>query len=494
MRRVRAVAAEVLQDTTGEGLVAVSLAVLAGRSQVEPLRVPLQNPPLLPLEHLEPEVFERLVAEMAARQDNLGVQFYGRRGQKQYGLDIVERRPDRQRWLYQVKRHQELTPSLIRQAVRAYAGPPRRGNSRLAPRLFAPSRFVVVTSAQLERDTANVDTVDALQDEYADDLEIEVWGAEAVGRKLRDAQNLVFAVFGEAWAKAWCGFAPPSVSQAAPLSLGLVDTPIAVVGHSALGVSLQALHDDAEQALSTGDPAQAARLYGVLAQALDDAHFPGHAARMRAQQAAAATAAGDAAGSFTLRFQLVLDEVLRGDTTERGLSRQMTDAAAAAGAVPQAKCTVLRHLLGWYEQGSELAETVPALQEICAAGDEDAALLCCLVLEQAVVDGLFDFDPPHSVVVEGDDDLPRLLGELRQVAGDVSSADVIVRARLACALADASLTAACSPQQVQKTYGGLLQDAGAGRYRHARGLVAARGAHAFAVRGDLDRAEALLQQ
>ncbi|MFF7159616.1 hypothetical protein [Streptomyces sp. NPDC008139] len=172
----------------------------------------------------------------------------------------------------------------------------------------------------------------------------------------------------------------------------------------------------------------------------------------------------------------------------------MAEAAQAAGPVQVAKHVVVRHVLSWYDNGSELAETVPALREITDAQDTDAALLCCLVLEQALVDGLYDFAPPRSIMVETDDDLPGLLASLRQISSGPSTKDVVIRARLACALADASLTADSSPARVEDVYGSLLQDAAAGRHRHARGLIAARGAHAFAVHGAPERAQTLWQQ
>ena len=166
---------------TGASLdeVEISFPTLAGRSQVTPLPVPLQNPALLPLSDLDPEVLERLVAEIVSRQDNRGVQFYGRRGQKQYGLDVLEREKTGTRSLYQVKRYQQIDPTGIREAVEEYAGPARGAGFDGSPRRFDPQRFVVVTSASLDADTANVDEVDRLQGVYDGDLEIEVWGAEA---------------------------------------------------------------------------------------------------------------------------------------------------------------------------------------------------------------------------------------------------------------------------------------------------------------------------
>lgn len=92
-----------VDEWTGDENFRLTLVELAGRTQQSPLPIPLQNPIQLPLAALESEVFERLVAEMVSRQYNLGVQFYGRRGQAQYGLDIVEREPDSRRSLYQVE-------------------------------------------------------------------------------------------------------------------------------------------------------------------------------------------------------------------------------------------------------------------------------------------------------------------------------------------------------------------------------------------------------
>lgn len=196
---------------TGDGsVVKLTLAQLTRNRQSLQLPTPFQNPPLLPFNDLDPEVFERVVAEVVSRRHNLGVQFYGRRGQKQYGLDIVEREPSQRRSLYQVKRYQEITDKLLREAVQTYAGPVRGTDFCGEPRRFDPYRFVVVTSAQTENDTNTVDALAKLQDEYTGDLVIEAWGAEALGRALRDAHHLVVAVFGPHWGlRRFAGSRPP---------------------------------------------------------------------------------------------------------------------------------------------------------------------------------------------------------------------------------------------------------------------------------------------
>ncbi|MGW0095313.1 hypothetical protein ACWDWS_41105 [Streptomyces sp. NPDC003328] len=470
------------EELAGGDYISVSLAELSGRVQPPLVSVPVQNPKRLPLTELDPETFEWLIAEMVSRQDNRGVQFYGRSGQKQHGLDVVAREPDQRRSLYQVKRYQELTVSRIKEAVETYAGAPRPKGHTDPPRLFDPYRFVVVTSAEFDSDTARVDSVSDLQDAYAGDLEIEFWGAEAVGRKLRDATNLVAAVFGEVWAKAWCGVLPARSDVAAPKPLGLVSGPVTVLG-------LQSLEDDARA--SESEPAHAARLYGQLADALTQGNFPGHAAQVRARQAQMARAAGDADAAFDLLFDLQLDEVLRGQSSARTGS---LEALAPEASQPRAaKWTILECVADWYEQGSRLPRTLPALRELMGAADHQAGLLCCLVLEQALVDELYD-GPASSLVVDAEDVSPALLDELRELADRADSRDVFIRARLACAVADASLRLDSSPEDVQAVYSPLVSAAGAGRYQQARGLITSRAARAFALRGAPDRAEELWNQ
>jgi hypothetical protein len=115
------------------------------------------------------------------------VQFYGRSGQGQHGLDIVERERAGSRSLYQVKRYQELSATKLREAVQEYSGSPRAADYDGPKRPFDPRRFVLVTSAKLDQDTRSVDELAKLQDEYEGDIQVDAWGAEALSRMLRDA-------------------------------------------------------------------------------------------------------------------------------------------------------------------------------------------------------------------------------------------------------------------------------------------------------------------
>jgi hypothetical protein len=114
-------------------------------------------------------------------------------------------------------------------------------------------------------------------------------------------------------------------------------------------------------------------------------------------------------------------------------------------------------------------------------------------LEQALVDGWFDFDPPPSLVTpEGN--TADLLGRLRQCADCLSCGDVVIRAQLACALADAGLTERSTAADTDTAFTPLLRRACAGRYMRAAGLVFARAARAFVTHGDTARAIDLWRQ
>jgi hypothetical protein len=161
---------------------------------------PTQNP-RLPLEELPPETFERLCAELVDNEAVSGeVHIYGRRGQKQYGIDIVQFRSGLQgeplvpSHVYQVKRYQEITPAELRTAVELYAKSHR----------FKAQKFTVMTSASTE-ETSLLDELGKLKEEFAGRFEIELDGPTNIQNRLRRHATTVRAVFGKAMAEALCG-------------------------------------------------------------------------------------------------------------------------------------------------------------------------------------------------------------------------------------------------------------------------------------------------
>jgi hypothetical protein len=130
----------------------------------EPLEPPIAAPASLPLDQLAPPVFERLIAEVAARVDGIGrLRIYGRSGQRQHGLDIWGGPVDH-RSVYQVRRIRRLTVARLRKAVEDYAksydSPPTATPSAEAspapsesPR-FQARRFVLAVGCEVPRDHA----------------------------------------------------------------------------------------------------------------------------------------------------------------------------------------------------------------------------------------------------------------------------------------------------------------------------------------------------
>ena len=105
------------------GAVRLTLPQVLGAVQAAPPPVPLQNPAVLPLNQLDPEVLERLAAEVVSHRNNRGAHFYGRRGQKHHGLDIVEFEWAETTSLYQVKRYEKLSPAQMKSIVEDIAWP-----------------------------------------------------------------------------------------------------------------------------------------------------------------------------------------------------------------------------------------------------------------------------------------------------------------------------------------------------------------------------------
>jgi hypothetical protein len=469
-------------ESIGDDLEPVPYAALASREVPLVASVPMSAPAGLPLRELDPESFERLVAELVSRRNHRGVQFYGRRGQKQYGLDVVELEPDDRRSLYQVKRYQTLTPEDIEAAVIDYAGSPHPPEARI----FDPYRFVLVTSAELDSDTGNVNKVHELRKRYKDDLEIEVWGAETINRLLRDLPRVVYAIFGPAWAKAYCGYDPSPTLEKTPKSLGLVEDPT-------LALNLASLLSEAE-AIETTEPGVSASLYRTVADALASGGFPGHANIIRRSEARAAEAADDRVRAFDVLWDLAREQV-KGDEDLRADLQQ--ELMRLGEAIPErhGRAVALRELGKWAESGIELSPCVEALEQLVEAGDREAAWLCCGTLESVLAEGLLEYQGlDFGVVVPTDAETDGLLARLIELTSQVHSTDRVLSARIQAALADAKLNATSSPADVEAVFGPLASDAMAGRYLDGGALLCARAARRFAIHGDPQRARTLYRQ
>ncbi len=162
--------------------------------------VPMQDPQL-PFGDLPPETFERLCAELVDNETVSGeVHIYGRRGQEQYGIDVVKFRmglqgePSVPAHVYQVKRYKRMTPTKLRNAVELYAESHR----------FKADKFTVMTAAPTE-DTPLLDELAKLKEEFAGRFDVALDGPTKIQNRLRKHATTVRAVFGKAMAEALCG-------------------------------------------------------------------------------------------------------------------------------------------------------------------------------------------------------------------------------------------------------------------------------------------------
>jgi Restriction endonuclease len=439
--------------------------------------------PLLPLNRLDPMVFEKVVAEYVWRLPGTRrVRLYGRSGQADYGLDAVAVTDSGEVTVYQAKRYQQLTPAKIREAVREYAGirvPPGCG---VPPRRFGASRFVLVTSAMAEDDTANVDEAERLIKEYEGDIGIDVVGAEQVSRVLHDSVSVVGSVFGADWARVFCGVEPPPAPAQDPEAYGLLEDPLSLLGLEAA--------DQASREAAAAEPTRSAAIDEEITSELDAAGFPGHAQVIRRRAAATLLAAGQAADGFQVLYGLARSRLLSGAPLDPGLQFQMLTLASqnVLRQLDRARLTLLLAIHNWPSTGSGLAEAAPALAEVRAADDPDTGILACTILEHALVDGIFEHQPPRSLVGECPPETADLAQQVLALAGQVNVSDRLWRARIRCAVADAGLDLARAAGQVpspSSAYAQLVNDASAERYPPGpASLVLSRAARAHAVSGE----------
>jgi len=390
--------------------------------------------PLLPLNRLDPEMFEKVVAEYVWRLPGTRrVRLYGRRGQADYGLDAVAVTWSGEVTVYQAKRYQQLTPAKIRDAVREYAGIRVPPGSGMPPRRFAASRLVLVTSALLEDDTANVDEAERLTSEYEGDIGIDVVGAEQVSRVLHDSASVISSVFGPDWARVFCGVEPPPAPARDPEANGLLEDPLSLLE---LEVA-----DQASREAAAAEPSRSAAIDEEIASELDAAGFPGHAQVIRRRAAATLLGTQQAADGFQVLYVLARSRLLSGASLDPGLHFQLLTLASqnVLGQADRARLTLLLAIHNWPSTGSGLAAAAPALAQLRAADDPDTGILACTILEHALVDGIFEHQPPRSLVGECPPETAELAQEVLALAGQVSTPDRLWQARIRCAVADAEL-------------------------------------------------------
>jgi hypothetical protein len=265
-------------------------------AQVAP-PLPVAAPLKLNLGEVAWDSFEHLVAAVVREVEGAWeARVYGRRGQAQQGIDVAGLFDGQKPRVYQAKRYGHFAVADLTAAVTIYA----QGN-----RPFGADHLVIVTSADVS-DTKLDDELDRLRRQHSD-LKIELWGCRQLSDKLVDHPRIVRRFFGEATADLFC---QPSAAHlprpaAAPPAGSL--PPDAIVRGPVAHLKKTGLAEQAD-ALRNDSPAQAADLYGQVADALQDAKYSAHAVHMRRQQAACLHEAGDLGAGLAADL-----DVMRGD-------------------------------------------------------------------------------------------------------------------------------------------------------------------------------------
>lgn len=223
--------------------------------------------------HIGWDRFEKLVLALSRGVLGLrGVKFrrYGTQGQAQYGIDLAGREPDGNYTVVQCKDYQTFTSGDLRAAVETFI----RGR-----RPFDAHHLIIATSATTQP-TQISDELARIQDAHPD-LELDLWGSEQINEYLRFQGDVVARFWTRETATTFCTGAPPQgvpvplpdrQEQAERILVGPLQTnDVAPILRRA----------DAHRAIA---PEESARLYGELAERLDDAGFRGHAVTMRGKQ------------------------------------------------------------------------------------------------------------------------------------------------------------------------------------------------------------------
>ncbi|WP_405462936.1 hypothetical protein OG783_33365 [Streptomyces jietaisiensis] len=412
----------------------IRLSALVSRRSELPLTPPLSVPDALPFGELSPPVFERVVCEVMWLVDGMNdIRGYGRSGQDQGGLDLIGRQKGKTH-VYQVRRIVSLSAPALRAAVTDFTGPSRTTSpeEEWSERRFNTVRFVLATGCIVD-DTAVEDELVALQEQYQDDIDIDLYDARTLSRFLRDRPSIVAGVFGPEWAKAFCGVETPPVPSL-PHGYALLNDPLDHLGLA------DALH---RAQLAETEPGPAAELFGELADALEQASFTGHARQLRTRQRDLLASAGQADAAFNVAAKLMLDRYESGDRmfVDEHLKRLARDAGGTASDIYM----ILQALADWFEYGYDLPPVTTALETVVQACNPLAARLVLAVIEQIVVD-------------EHPNDHPARLSDLASEV--LPSQTGLVRIRLECSLADLAVNAGQSPEE---SYGDLDRRALGGR-------------------------------
>lgn len=429
-------------------------SIQAGPTTVVP--APLLGAPLLPLELMSWEDFERLQWRILRDVEGLRhARLYGRRGQAQHGLDVVALATTHTGVALQSKRYLKFDESDLDAAVAKF---------RETSRPFEVQRLVIGVACEAK--STAIDEALAKHRTSLNPVELELWDKDELSAKLRGQPELVIQFFGQPTAEAFC---LPFVFKATE-----VPSADAVVVREALArtpeVSTGAAQCFRDARSNESDPRKALELIEAGQARLVSAGFRSFAAQYEEH-----------------RFR-VLAQLGRSAESARGALNEMW-LALDRGKIHSAERTIRRlEQIAADESGSEVANAclsvahaaislhvnplgqVPAFDSLALGDLESRARLAILAGEIAL-----------------SNDLDSWLEEAAQDMGDIASeleADGLLRTRLRLLVAEAT-----------QDWSHILADARKLRLGHDSGaLVTARYARHRALRQHFEEADTLWEE
>lgn len=337
--------------------------------------------------HMGWDRFEKLILALSRSMLGLrGIDMrrYGVPGQAQHGIDLAGREPDNRYTVIQCKEYQDFSAADLREAVEKFAN---------GIRPYDAYRFIVATSHSTQS-TQVADALLELQDEYVNDLKIELWGADEINDQLRSQAGIVARFWTRETANDFCTGAPLAgvpapppnrQEQAEQILLGPLETD-----------SFVPILRSAE-ALRTDAPAEAAILYGDLALRLDESGFRGHSSAMRLKQLESLRAAQKVDDAADLAASLAVYALRSADEQDaRKLGTLLAQFAGEAEAQKTARATTTRlhaRLVGSAIEASLRVTDAPdaLLADIRSEGAEQVEYFAHLVL--LLSEDIFATDP-----------------------------------------------------------------------------------------------------
>ncbi|MCC3654061.1 restriction endonuclease [Streptomyces sp. S07_1.15] len=259
----------------------------------------------LPTEYLTWESFEHLVAAVAREVEGAyEAHVYGRRGQKQHGIDVAGFFDSEKPRVYQAKHYKTYSVAKLVKAVKTFVD---------GKRPFGSTYLVVMTTADVS-DTKIKDKLHALRTANPD-LTIRLWGKQELSDMLQEHPRVVTRFFGEETARLVCPELQrpsPVAKTAAVASDAMVRGP---VQHLDLHNALEAAREQHRE-----QPARAAAEFQRVAEALEEAGFVAHALQVRRSQSEALHEAQDTSAAVAVDLMIMAGELESG---EPGLALSM---------------------------------------------------------------------------------------------------------------------------------------------------------------------------